>query len=116
MWCCHAGLPQLLWACQGAIVNVGSVATRGINRLPYAAAKGGVAALTVALAQDLEDRPIRVNCVAPGGVNVTRVTPRNPAEPTEADKAGFEAVVRSEERRVGKEWVSTCRSRWSPYH
>src|SRR3546814_17420217 len=27
-------------------------------------------------------------------------------------KAGF----RSEERRVGKECVSTCRSRWSPYH
>src|SRR3546814_16039551 len=25
-------------------------------------------------------------------------------------------VVRSEERRVGKECVSTCRSRWSPYH
>src|SRR3546814_14943390 len=23
-------------------------------------------------------------------------------------------LVRSEERRVGKEWVSTCRSRWSP--
>src|SRR3546814_3581364 len=26
------------------------------------------------------------------------------------------AMVRSEERRVGKECVSTCRSRWSPYH
>src|SRR3546814_19738769 len=25
-------------------------------------------------------------------------------------------VARSEERRVGKECVSTCRSRWSPYH
>src|SRR3546814_18102295 len=25
-------------------------------------------------------------------------------------------VVRSEERRVGKECVSTCRSRWWPYH
>src|SRR3546814_2642406 len=25
-------------------------------------------------------------------------------------------VERSEERRVGKECVSTCRSRWSPYH
>src|SRR3546814_15655442 len=25
-------------------------------------------------------------------------------------------LVRSEERRVGKECVSTCRSRWSPYH
>src|SRR3546814_1034384 len=26
------------------------------------------------------------------------------------------SLVRSEERRVGKECVSTCRSRWSPYH
>src|SRR3546814_13459648 len=26
------------------------------------------------------------------------------------------AVIRSEERRVGKECVSTCRSRWSPVH
>src|SRR3546814_4936705 len=25
-------------------------------------------------------------------------------------------ALRSEERRVGKECVSTCRSRWSPYH
>src|SRR3546814_12247047 len=28
----------------------------------------------------------------------------------------FSADKRSEERRVGKECVSTCRSRWSPYH
>src|SRR3546814_12834264 len=27
-----------------------------------------------------------------------------------------ETQIRSEERRVGKECVSTCRSRWSPYH
>src|SRR3546814_5945900 len=27
-----------------------------------------------------------------------------------------EEWTRSEERRVGKECVSTCRSRWSPYH
>src|SRR3546814_20626264 len=26
------------------------------------------------------------------------------------------SAIRSEERRVGKECVSTCRSRWSPYH
>src|SRR3546814_2456438 len=40
------------------------------------------------------------------------------------EKAGAGPVVfettctagRSEERRVGKECVSTCRSRWSPYH
>src|SRR6056297_3043385 len=35
--------------------------------------------------------------------------------------AGFRSgevlnLKRSEERRVGKECVSTCRSRWSPYH
>src|SRR3546814_7924240 len=28
----------------------------------------------------------------------------------------FSDQLRSEERRVGKECVSTCRSRWSPYH
>src|SRR3546814_7602987 len=30
--------------------------------------------------------------------------------------AALRASQRSEERRVGKEGVSTCRSRWSPYH
>src|SRR3546814_16972859 len=29
---------------------------------------------------------------------------------------GIDLAQRSEERRVGKECVSTCRSRWSPYH
>src|SRR3546814_4336836 len=28
----------------------------------------------------------------------------------------YQLITRSEERRVGKECVSTCRSRWSPYH
>src|SRR3546814_11953577 len=28
----------------------------------------------------------------------------------------YDDLVRSEERSVGKECVSTCRSRWSPYH
>src|SRR3546814_15681208 len=30
--------------------------------------------------------------------------------------AALDLGLRSEERRVGKECVSTCRSRWSPYH
>src|SRR3546814_13884808 len=30
--------------------------------------------------------------------------------------AELETTLRSEKRRVGKEWVSTCRSRWSPYN
>src|SRR3546814_1055260 len=43
--------------------------------------------------------------------------------PDAADGAGrsdhlipARVAIRSEERRVGKECVSTCRSRWSPYH
>src|SRR3546814_11380945 len=32
-----------------------------------------------------------------------------------SDSHGPDAERRSEERRVGKECVSTCRSRWSPY-
>src|SRR3546814_18006727 len=35
---------------------------------------------------------------------------------TSSDVLDDVVVVRSEERRVGKECVSTCRSRWSPYH
>src|SRR3546814_17271376 len=31
-------------------------------------------------------------------------------------KTNIIPAIRSEERRVGKECVSTCRSRWSPYH
>src|SRR3546814_19651844 len=40
-------------------------------------------------------------------------------QPTEHPSFGHfstHAKTRSEERRVGKECVSTCRSRWSPYH
>src|SRR3546814_2973583 len=33
-----------------------------------------------------------------------------------ADMKDMGMDMRSEERRVGKECVSTCRSRWSPYH
>src|SRR3546814_5421307 len=39
---------------------------------------------------------------------------RKPAEKCRSGKLGYEG--RSEERRVGTECVSTCRSRWSPYH
>src|SRR3546814_16429081 len=55
------------------------------------------------------------------------VCPRAPLFANVRDQVAFENQVnvgdppvachlRSEERRVGKECVSTCRSRWSPYH
>src|SRR3546814_18355631 len=34
----------------------------------------------------------------------------------QASSTADHRMDRSEERRVGKECVSTCRSRWSPYH
>src|SRR3546814_17469022 len=38
------------------------------------------------------------------------------ADADEAVRIAAPLLERSEERRVGKECVSTCRSRWSPYH
>src|SRR3546814_14699328 len=48
-----------------------------------------------AVVRDDQDRP--------------RIRRKHPLEPADRGQ-------RSEERRVGKECVSTCRSRWSPYH
>src|SRR5690348_8242415 len=42
MWCCLAVLPIMMAQKAGAIVNVGSQSTRGLHRLPYATAKGGI--------------------------------------------------------------------------
>src|SRR3546814_7335766 len=42
--------------------------------------------------------------------------PRAPQRPGKKWKRSKATTQRSEERRVGKECVSTCRSRWSPYH
>src|SRR3546814_13769580 len=41
---------------------------------------------------------------------------KRPIEVTPHERGQVVELVRSEERRVGKECVSTCRSRWSPDH
>src|SRR3546814_2645458 len=41
---------------------------------------------------------------------------RERARSADHPRAGGDGAARSEERRVEKECVSTCRSRWSPYH
>ena len=40
----------------------------------------------------------------------------NPSSGLNDNLNGVERPVRSEERRVGKECLRLCRSRWSPYH
>src|SRR3546814_13249474 len=45
-----------------------------------------------------------------------RVSNAHAALRCSSSRSAREMRLRSEERRVGKECVSTCRSRWSPYH
>ncbi|QGK69248.1 1,6-dihydroxycyclohexa-2,4-diene-1-carboxylate dehydrogenase [Allosaccharopolyspora coralli] len=80
LWCSRAVLPAMIEAGGGTIVNVSSNATRGIHRVPYSAAKGGVNAITSALAMEAAPHGIRVAGTAPGGTEAPeRRIPRGPA-------------------------------------
>lgn len=93
LWCCRAVLPAMVAAGRGVIVNISSVATRGVNRVPYAAAKGGVNAITACLAMEYAGHGIRVCGVAPGGTEAPpRRIPRNPV-PRSPDEERWMAEV-----------------------
>ena len=83
----------------GAIINISS--TRAFqfepNTEPYSASKGGLYALTHALAVSLAPYRIRVNCIAPGWIDTSewKIPPRKP-ELTPLDNLQHPA------RRVGK--------------
>jgi dihydroxycyclohexadiene carboxylate dehydrogenase len=94
LWCCRAVLPAMLAQGGGAIVNVSSVATRGINRVPYAAAKGGVNAITACLAFEYAGHGIRVCGVAPGGTEAPpRRVPRNTGQRSAEEETWMRQVV-----------------------
>lgn len=94
LWCCHAVLPCMIQQGGGVIVNVSSTATRAINRVPYAAAKGGVNAITACLAFENAENNIRVNAVAPGGTDVgPRRIPRNTETMSSDEKQWYQAIV-----------------------
>ena len=94
LWCCHCVLPYMLEQGEGAIVNVSSVATRGVNRVPYGAAKGGVNALTACLALETAGSGIRVNATAPGGTEAPpRRIPRNSQPQSEQERVWYQQIV-----------------------
>ncbi|TFW32891.1 1,6-dihydroxycyclohexa-2,4-diene-1-carboxylate dehydrogenase [Massilia horti] len=94
LWCCRAVLPSMIARRSGAIVNVSSVATRGIYRIPYSAAKGGVNALTASLAFEHAQDGIRVNAVATGGTEAPpRKVPRNPQPLSEQEQVWYQGIV-----------------------
>jgi benzoate/toluate 1,2-dioxygenase reductase subunit len=94
LWCCRAVVPHMVERGRGTIVNVSSVATRGLNRIPYAAAKGGVNAITTALALEMAPHGVRVVATAPGGTEAPpRRTPRGPAPQSEQEEAWYRTIV-----------------------
>lgn len=95
LYACHAVLPHLIARGGGTIVNVSSNATRGIRRVPYSAAKGGVNALTSALAMEYAAHNIRVVATAPGGTHAPpRRVPRNAAGDSAQEQAWMGEAVR----------------------
>jgi dihydroxycyclohexadiene carboxylate dehydrogenase len=95
MWCCRAVLPFMVDQGGGTIVNVSSAAARGIHRIPYSAAKGGVNALTASLAWEYADHGIRVVATAPGGIEAPprKVSRGTPQPQSDQEKVWFQAHI-----------------------
>jgi NAD(P)-dependent dehydrogenase (short-subunit alcohol dehydrogenase family) len=75
---CHAVAPHMKRQGGGKIVNLSSVAGRGISgssSSAYAAAKGGIIALTKKLAQELGPFGVTVNAIAPSLTLTERIRP-----------------------------------------
>lgn len=68
-------LPHMMEKGQGSVVNISSMQAKGAipGRVAYEAAKGGISAMTRALALEYGPAGIRVNAVLPGVI----ITPRN---------------------------------------
>jgi 3-oxoacyl-[acyl-carrier protein] reductase len=66
-YCCRAVVPHMVKAKYGRIVNIASIAGKEGNpsAAAYAAAKGGLIAFTKALAKELAQTGVLVNCVTP---------------------------------------------------
>jgi NAD(P)-dependent dehydrogenase (short-subunit alcohol dehydrogenase family) len=68
--CCKYVLPHMIKQRYGKIVNIGSIGARAQrHNAPYCAAKAGIHTFTLAVAKDVGEYSINVNCVAPGCVD-----------------------------------------------
>ena len=71
-WCCQAAIPHLI-ATNGNIVNIASNAglMGQAYTVAYSTTKGAVVNMTRSLAMEFMKEPIRINAVAPGGVDTS---------------------------------------------
>lgn len=81
--CTQACLPHLIEAGGGSVVNIGGLTGHkgALHRSHVVTAKGGLAAMTKALALDLAEHQITVNCVVPGTIETQRGLPGAPERP-----------------------------------
>ncbi|MCC7045652.1 MAG: 3-oxoacyl-ACP reductase FabG [Alphaproteobacteria bacterium] len=81
--CVKACLPQLKASGAGAIVNIGGLTghTGAKDRAHVVTAKAGLAGFTKALAHDLAEHGITVNCVSPGMIDTKRGGSGAPGQP-----------------------------------
>ncbi|KUI31121.1 oxidoreductase [Mycobacterium sp. IS-1496] len=95
LYACRAALPSMVARGAGVIVNVSSAATRGIHRIPYSAAKGGINAITASLAVEYAGDGIRVVAAAPGGTDAPprRISRGTPDFGTDTERAWFQAHI-----------------------
>jgi benzoate/toluate 1,2-dioxygenase reductase subunit len=95
LYACRSVLPSMVQRGQGVIVNVSSAATRGIHRIPYSAAKGGINAITESLAMEYADTGIRVVATAPGGTQAPprRVSRGTPEPANDTEREWFQAHI-----------------------
>ncbi len=93
IFCSRAALEWMAEHGGGVIVNVASDAGRvgTSGETVYAAAKGGVIALTRSLAREVASRQVRVNCVCPGPTE-TEVLAENRRDPEQAGR--IERMIR----------------------
>jgi NAD(P)-dependent dehydrogenase (short-subunit alcohol dehydrogenase family) len=85
--CCKHGIPHLLDAGGGSVINTASfVATMGAatSQISYTASKGGVLALSRELGVEFARRGVRVNALCPGPVNTRLLQELYAADPAQA--------------------------------